>query len=177
MSKCQLAMCVAGLFAAGAVRGADSGPAAGTDVPALPVYGVTGDVQSATVDYAAQRGARPTLYCFIPKEKWSRPTARLLIRLDEQLGGAAAEGAVVAVWVTDDPAASRDYLPRAQQSLQLSRTALTVYEANASGPGEWGINTDVDLTVVAAREGRVLKSFALVSPNDTLVDEVLAVFK
>jgi hypothetical protein len=142
----------------------------------LRVFAVTGDVQNAEVNYVEQRAGRPTLYCFVPAERWSRPTARLLKELDHRIG-TLSDAALVAVWVTDNPAASKDYLPRAQQSLQLGRTALVVSEEGPAGPAEWGINTEVDLTIVAAREGRVLKSFAFPSPNDTLAEEVLAALK
>lgn len=164
------------LVAVVAVAAADSGPAAGTPLPPLRVYAVTGEVQNAEVNYVEQREGKPTLYCFVPADKWSRPTARLLKALDHRMG-TLSDAALVAVWVTNDPAASKDYLPRAQQSLQLGRTALTVSEEGPGGPGEWGINTEVDLTIVAAREGRVLKSFAFQSPNDTLAEEVLAALK
>jgi hypothetical protein len=87
------------------------------------------------------------------------------------------DAALVVVWVTDDPAASREYLARVTPSLEFDRTSLTVYEQNSSGPPEWGINTDVELTIVAARDGKVRKSFALVGPNDDHADEVLTALK
>lgn len=165
------------LSATSLVLAADSGPGAGTEVASLKVYAVTGDMPGQAVDVVVQRAGRPTLYCFVPKEKWSRPTARLLKKLDGSIGDVAADAAIVAVWVTSDPQQSKDYLPLAQQSLQFGRTTLAVDEINATGPPEWGINTDVDITIVAAKEGQVLKSFALVSPNDTVADEVLAKLK
>ncbi len=164
------------LLVAVVVTAADSGPAAGMPLPPLRAYAVTGEVQNQEVNFVEQRQGRPTLFCFIPADKWSRPTARLLKELDNRLGD-FTDAALVAVWVTDDPAASKDYLPRVQQSLQFGRTALAVSEEGSGGPGEWGINTEVDLTIVAAREGRVLKSFAFQSPNDTLAEEVLAALK
>lgn len=159
------------------VKAADSGPSPDTAVTPFSSFALTGDVTNESVDFVARRGALPTLYCFIPGDRWGRPTARLLRKLDESVSAAANDGAIVAVWLTDDPASAREYLPKVQQSLQLTRTALTVYEANSSGPPEWGINTDVDVTIVAVREGRVRKSFALSSPNETLADEVLAALK
>jgi hypothetical protein len=165
------------LLIVASTNGADSGPGAGADVTAFKVYAVTGEPANQVVDIVAQRAAKPTLYCFVPKEKWSRPAARLLRQLDQSIGGVAAEGALVAVWVTDDAAQSREYLPKAQQSLQLTKTAFAVYEEGPTGPAEWGINTDVDITIVAAKGGKVVKSFALVSPNETDAESVLAALK
>lgn len=156
---------------------ADSGPAADTAAAPFTVFVATGDAANESVDFVTRRGALPTLYCFVPKAKWSRPTARLLRTLDQSIASAAPEGAIVAVWVTDDAAASKAYLPNAQQSLQFSRTSLTVDGKNPTGPPEWGINSDVDITIVAVKDGRVRKSFALISPNDTLAPEVLEALK
>lgn len=156
---------------------ADSGPAAGLDVVAFSLAVITGDKAGEVVDITAERAAKPTLYCFIPQDKWSRPTARLLRTLDKEIGNVAAEGAIVAVWVTDDVGKIRDYLPNAQRSLQLAKTSLAVYQDDPSGPPEWGINVAVDLTIVAVKDGKVLKSFALISPNDTVAEEVLATLK
>lgn len=164
-------------FAGVAARAADSGPAAGASVPEMMLYAVTGDVQNEPVDITSRRGGRPTLYCFIPHDRWSRPTARLLRKLDESLPSAVEDSAIVAVWLTSEPVALRDYLPRAQQSLQLSHTWLTIDDVNADGPPEWGINREVDLTVVAARDGKVVKSFALTAPNDTLAEELIGALK
>ena len=158
-------------------QAADSGPAAGTDVAPFSAFVVTGEGAGQTVDVVAQRAGQPTLYCFVPKDRWSRPSARLLRKLDESITAAASDARIIAVWVTSDAPASRDYLPQAQQSLQFSHTSLTVYEAGSSGPPEWGINTDVDVTIVATRGTKVLKSFALTSPNDTVADEIRAVLQ
>lgn len=159
------------------IRAADSGPVAGSAVVQFQVFNATGDHAGEVLDIVAHREGQPTLYCFVPAERWDRPTARLLRHLDQSIGETADKGAVVVVWVTSDTAAAREYLPRAQQSLKFSRTSLTVYEAGPTGPGEWGINTDVSLTVVASNAGRVLRSFVLDSPSDTDAPEILGTLK
>ena len=42
-----------------------------------------------------------------------------------------------------------------------------------SGPNNWGVNADAHLTVVVAHKGKVAKSFALTSVNETDVKPVL----
>jgi hypothetical protein len=96
----------------------------------------------------------------------------LLRKLDTDIAS-ISDAQVVAVFLDDDVTEVKNYLPLCQQSLQLSRTALTVFEENANGPPEWGINTSVDLTIVATRDGKVVKSFAIDSPNETLAEEIL----
>ena len=74
------------LFAVSARADVSSGPAVGTEVTELTVYSVTGDVQNEEVDFVAHREGKPTLYCFVPADKWNRPTARLLKSLDGRIG-------------------------------------------------------------------------------------------
>lgn len=172
--KCSLCVGVL-LLSSIAAADVESGPTAGMAVPKLDVYAVVGDVSGESLDFTAKRDQQPTVYCFIPADKFSRPTARLMRILDEKLTGVVAEGHIVAVWVTGDVAQSKEYLARVNMSLKLSATTLCVFEGDASGPGEWGVNTDADITVVVVNKGQVLKSFGFVSANDTLTDEVLKV--
>lgn len=155
----------------------ESGPAADSAVKELKVLAVTGDSAGKQVNAAELRGEKPTLYLFIPADKWGRPTARLMRKLDESIKETAEGGAIVAVWLTNDVDATKDYLPKAQQSLKLEQTSLSVDETNPTGPGDWGINTDADVTVVVARGGKVVKSFGYSSPNETLAEEVLKTLK
>ncbi|MEZ6058491.1 MAG: hypothetical protein R3C01_17455 [Planctomycetaceae bacterium] len=155
----------------------ESGPAAGSTVKELKVYAVTGEAAGKEINATEARGEKPTLFLFIPADKWGRPTARLMRELDGKVKETAEGGAVVAVWLTSDVDATKEYLPKAQQSLKLENTALTVDATNPTGPGDWGINTDADVTVVVTLGGKVTKSFGYSSPNETLAKEVLATLK
>src|SRR5262249_2585511 len=95
-----------------------SGPEKGAVGPALPVFDATGPQKGKDVDYAAESGDRPTVYVFIQADKWDRPMARFLKRLDGAVQKEGDETSVVGVWLTDDPTKTKEYLPVAQQSLQ-----------------------------------------------------------
>ena len=56
----------------------ESGPNVGTAVTALKVFAATGDHAGKELDFAADRGAKPTVYVFIPYDRFDRPLARLL---------------------------------------------------------------------------------------------------
>src|SRR4051794_2304017 len=88
-----------------AARGQEvaSGPEKGKAVPALTVFDATGPHQDKDVDYAAERKGKPTVYLFVRADRWDRPMARFLRKLDETVAEDRKDGAVVAVWVTDDP--------------------------------------------------------------------------
>ena len=150
---------------------ADSGPKVGQKVGKLKVFDATGKNLGKTIDYAKARGNKPTVYVFIVKDRWSRPIARFLRKLDKAAG--KIDGAyVVVVFLTDDDKATRKYLPKAQNSLNLDHTAFCSYADMKNGPGAWGINTDVAMTAVVAGKGKVTAVIAEDSVNATLVPDV-----
>lgn len=152
----------------------DSGPKAGDETPVLPVFVAAGDSSGQSLDFKQFRGGKPTLYFIVPADKWSRPVARLLKQLDDRVTSKQPDAVVCFVYLTDDVPMGKDYLPRAQMSLSLGHTFWTVYEGHRSGPGEWGINTDADCTVVISGGGKVRYSQGFVSANDTLTETLLA---
>jgi hypothetical protein len=152
---------------------AESGPAAGREVAALKVFVATGDDAGKEIDVAAARGAKPTVYIFVAADKWDRPLARFIKTLDEELTRSKSEARVFAVWLTDDVEKSKEYLPRAQQSIKLEQSALAVYPGEVGGPEGWSINDSVHLTAVVAHGGKVTASFGYRSVNETDVPAVL----
>jgi hypothetical protein len=154
----------------------ESGPPVGEKVPALQALGVTGEGAGRELDFAAKRGGKPTLYVLLPAERWSRPVARLLRELDKLVTESGGEAYLVALWLTDDLAAAKEYLPKAQGSLRMERTALVACGVKA-GPVEWAVNSRADVTVVVAKEGTVTARFGFVSANETVASEVAKAWK
>lgn len=153
-----------------------SGPLTGPVPSAVKVFVATGDAAGKELDIVADRAAKPTLVAFVPTEKWGRPTGRFFRALDAGLKE-IPQGQLVVIWLAADHAASREYLPKAQMSLKFESTVLTDFTGDAGGPPEWGINGQADVTVVAVRDGKVLKSWGFVSVNETLAREVLSTLK
>jgi hypothetical protein len=154
-----------------------SGPEPGSAVAALPVFAATGSAAEKELDYAQQRGDKPTVYVFILQDRWGRPAARFLCELDQKLRENAADSEVVVVWLTGDVDAAKAYLPKAQMSLRMTDTALTVFQGAVAGPEGWAINDQADLTAVVANKGKVAARFGFVSVNETVVPDVLAELK
>jgi hypothetical protein len=158
---------------AGLVRADDlkSGPDPGEKVPELTVYDATGDHKEKDVDYAAERKDKATIYVFVQADKWSRPMNRFLKTLDQAVkdDGAAY---IVAVWLTEKPDESKDYLPRLQQSVKYEATALTCYTGEKIGPKGWNINADAHLTVIVTNKCKVARTFAFQTVNETDVPVV-----
>jgi len=149
-----------------------AGPEIGKPVPSLKVVDVTGQTSPNEVDYSELRKELPTVYVFVQADKWDRPMARYLRVLDEAVANQDEAVYVVAVWLTENADKTRQYLPLAQQSLQLSRTALTCYVADKDGPKDWQLDLAASLTVAVAAKGKIADVREYRSVNETLVPEV-----
>jgi hypothetical protein len=158
----------------------NSGPKAGDPAEGFRVYAATGDDAGKTLDLVAERKDKPTVFVFIQADQWDRPMARFVKVLDQEIAGGidgAPDAATVAVWLADDQEKSRQYLPTAQQSLQMNRTTLAVFEGDSSGPPSWSIAPGARLTAVVVRGGKVVKSVGFNSLNETDVPAVVRALK
>lgn len=165
--------CAATILSAGIVRAdVESGPKAGEKVGDFKVFGVTGAVEGKEVSYVKERKDETTVYVFVQKEHWGRPMARFLKSLDTASKEVDVKSKVVVVWLTEKPDEAKDYLPKAQMSLQFENSFLTVFTGEKSGPNGWSINADAHLTVVVTKNGKVTANFAFLSVNDTDVPKV-----
>lgn len=161
----------------------DSGPKPGSPVPALTVQAVTGADAGKKLDLAAARKDKPTVFVFVQAAHWDRPVARYLKFLDRQISAVkeidavkdlAKDIAVVAVWLTDDAEKTREYLPKAAQSLRFEATALTYDPDNKDGPNAWALHERAFVTTVVSDGKKVCARFGHQSLNETNVPEVVA---
>jgi hypothetical protein len=152
-------------------------------VAALKVFGVVGSTENKEADFAADRKDLPTIYLFVSAEegglpKGGRPLGRFMKTLDGEVTKAAEKAHVVAVWLGDKAFDKhKEYLPRINTSLKFENTSLAAFDGEKSGPKDWGINPDAHLTAVVVHKGKVVKSFAYESVNETDVRPVLAELK
>ncbi len=157
-----------------------SGPQPGAKADPLPAFAVTGDKSDQSLDFVAERGGKPTVFLFVRADRFDRPTARFIKTLDQELGQGiegAPESGAVAVWLTEDQDQSKGYLPRAQMSLMLEKTALAVFEGNRNGPEGWSINDAATLTAVVVRDGGVVYAAGFDSLNETDVPKIVEALK
>jgi hypothetical protein len=175
-------LAVAFIFVSATRADVESGPKAGDKVAELKAFGVVGAVEGKEVDFAADRKDAPTIYLFVQAEEGGipiggRPLARFMKTLDAQLtklDGAAG----VAIWLGDKAFDKhKDYLPKINKSLSFEKTSLAAFDGEKSGPKDWGINPDAHITVVVANKGKVVKSFAFTTVNETDVRPVIAELK
>ena len=170
MNRILLAAAAVAIFSMTHARAEDA------KAPACKVAAVTGEFAGRDVDVTAERKEKPTVYLFVSAENWTRPIARYIKTLDAQLekGVDGATGAeAVAIWLTADAAKSKEYLPLAQRSMQLNKTALAVFDGQPQGPDGWNVDVASHLTAVVVRDGKETARFKYQSTNDTDVPEVV----
>jgi hypothetical protein len=146
------------------------------------VFAATGDQAQKEIDAVASRKDKATVYVFLAADQWARPVARYVKKLDEALNAgkgnskdpeANADLRILVVWLSDDPIKGKEYLPKAQMSLQLTRTDWTVFDGPKAGPNGWNIDIASTLTTVLVRRGKEIGRFTYKSVNETDVDEAL----
>ena len=80
----------------------------------------------------------------------------------------------MAVWLTDAPDQSKEYLPKISQ--YFKGAALTVF-GSTDGPNGWGINSDARVTTVVACNDKVVKAVGYLSLNETDAAEAIEILK
>lgn len=164
----------------GAAGDIPSGPEPGATVKPCTVAVAVGNRDGQTIELTADRGAKPTVYLFVQAERFDRPTARFIRAIDDALKARiqeAPEAESVAIWLTDTPEQSREYLPRAQQSLRLEKTTWSIFDGSSKGPEGWSINDAALLTAVVVRDGKVVLSHGYRSLDEVEPREVLQALK
>jgi len=101
---------------------------------------------------------------------------RFLKTLDEAVHK-DGDAAIVAIWLTEKPEESKEYLPKLQNAVKYEATALTCFTGEKIGPMGWAINNDAHLTAVVVNKGKVAAAFGFQSINETDVPAVERAWK
>lgn len=153
----------------GALRAADpppvfSGPQAGEALPPFEILGVYDDDAGKRIDPIERSGQGATLIIFV--HKLTRPSAGLTRSLASYATSRAKDGLrTTVVWLDDDRSAAEAYLKRARNSLRLTGT-VGISVDGGDGPGAYGLNRKVTLTILVGKSRKVTANFALVQPSD-----------
>ncbi len=169
-----LAMALLGGFVS-AVRGQDSqeaaapkifsGPQVGEKLPALKVKGVYGEQAGKTWDLLESNKDQPKLLIFLHKR--TRPAfglARTLLtylskRKDDKLTGGV-------IWLTEDATETENWLSQVRKNFPATpRMPVTYSPDGIEGPGTYGLNRNVTMTILVADKNKVTANFALVQPS------------
>ncbi len=139
-----------------------SGPQVGEEIRSFVMSGVFGDQAYEEIDLVKQAGGGPLLLMFVhersrPAFGLSNALARFAASLDD---GQLTCGIC---YLTADQSEARNWMNRIQQYFNESVT-VGISVDGAEGPGDYGLNRNVVLTVIAADNNKVAANFALIQP-------------
>lgn len=140
-----------------------SGPQKGEKTPGFKVVDVNGEHKGKEVDYVGEFAGAPTLLIFI--HELTRPAAQLFRKLDEHAANRKGLRWLI-VLLTEDMNKTERYAPIMQGSIKLKGT-IGISTDGKEGPGSYGLNKDVSLTIVLAKDNLVVGNWAILSPNET----------
>jgi hypothetical protein len=142
-----------------------SGPQAGEKVSPFKVLGVLGEHAGKEVDYVKDADGKPTLFIFV--HEITRPAAGLMRMLTHYSHSRGKDGLrTYVVWLHADRTDAEGFLKRAEKSLNLP-VPVGVSLDGAEGPGAYGLNRKVSLTILVVNDNKVSANFALVQPSVT----------
>ena len=162
--SCLSVICFAGLVSFG--WGADppvfSGPQAGEKITNFKVRVLFGDLAGKEINPIEKAQGKPVLLIFA--NELTRPSnalTQVLMRYVEQ-HSQKLYGSLI--FLSDDPTATEALLKRARRALP-QKAPVAISLDGKEGPGAYGLNRNVTLTILFAKDGKVVSNFALISPS------------
>lgn len=155
-----------------------SGPQVGEKMPAFKVKGVYDDLAGKELDYITKADGKPIVLVFI--HDFNRLSLGMVRFLTTYTASRSKDGLHTGViWLTDDVSEAENYLKRIAANWPKD-VPLGISGDGKEGPGKYGLNRNVMLTILVGKEGKVTANFALVQPSlqvdlPKIVDEVVKV--
>jgi len=148
-----------------------SGPQPGEKTTGFKVIEIGGARDGAERDPIADNAGAPTALVFIHQAERSLvPLLRVIEQYDiERQDRIKTE----VVFLTPDRLAGEQRVRAANGSLKL-KTRVGLSPDGLEGPGNYGLNKDCLMTIVTARDNKVVANFALVQPGIADAPQVVA---
>ncbi|HEY8504654.1 MAG TPA: hypothetical protein VIL46_08730 [Gemmataceae bacterium] len=140
-----------------------SGPQPGEKLPPLKAKGVFGDLAGKEFDPVARADGKPIALVFVHER--TRPAFGLtnaVMRYAAERGKDRLVAGVV--FLTDDATATEKWMNLVRKYLPEG-VAYGISADGQEGPGAYGLNRNVALTVLVGKGGKVTANFALVQPS------------
>ena len=146
-----------------------SGPQTGERLPRLDVVDAFDLDDEKPYDLVARIGEKPSILVVIHdilSNKSDEPSLGLAYVLTHYAAARQDTGLVRnVVFLTDDVAATKAFLTKVRRALPKKATPIAISTDGLEGPGSWGFNRNLRMTIVISDEGRTIASFALQQPS------------
>ncbi|MEO2014085.1 MAG: hypothetical protein ABGZ53_06905 [Fuerstiella sp.] len=140
-----------------------SGPQPGEKLTPFIIHGVLGKQADQKIDLTADADRLPCVIVFVHQR--SRPAyglAQTVMRLVADRGPRRITGGLV--FLSEDPTQAANQVARLPKYFPTS-VVLGVSPDGQEGPGAYGLNRNVSVTVLVAKKGVVSANFALIQPD------------
>ena len=139
-----------------------SGPQVGEKLPSFSARIVTGEEVGKDVDPIKRAGGKPIMLVFI--HEFNEPVIHMMLTLSRYVETRKPDDlAMHVVWLTDDPGQLEQRLKRARWAPK--KTSMSVFTKGPEGPGNYGLNRKIMMTVLIAKENKVAANYALLQPS------------
>ena len=140
-----------------------SGPQPGEKLSSFEVRGVLADQAGKTLNFVKDADGKPIVLIFV--HEVSRPTIGFTRTLSAYTVTRLKDGLHTGVtWLDDDATTAENTVKRSQHALTAS-APLGVSLDGREGPGSYGLNRNVALTILIGKDNKVTANFALVQPS------------
>lgn len=140
-----------------------SGPQVGEKLPSFKAQGVSGDLEGKEFDFIADAKGKPVILFFFHER--TRPAFGMARELTSYTTRKVKNGLhTCVVFLTDDPTATMKWT-RGILKYFPEDLLIGISPDGKEGPGAYGLNRNVTLTVLVGKEGKVTGNFALVQPS------------
>ncbi len=140
-----------------------SGPQAGEKLIPFEYKGVFGDLAGKKIDLVKRAEKKSVALIFVHAR--TRPAfglTNLVMKFAATRSKAGLEAGVV--FLTDDPTSTESWLRLVEKHFPKGPTYGLSLDG-VEGPGAYGLNRNVTLTILVGKEGKVTDNFALVQPS------------
>lgn len=139
-----------------------SGPQVGEALPGFKVRGVFEKDAGQELDFVAQADGKPLVLIFV--HNVNRQSIGMVRVLSGYTHSRLKDLATGIVWLQDDVTEAENTLKRIQHALTPGApTGISV--DGREGPGAYGLNRNVMLTILVGKDGVVKANYALVQPS------------
>lgn len=140
-----------------------SGPQVGERLVPFTARGTLGEVAGKEFDVVSTADGKPTLLIFV--HEVTRPSVGLTRLITDYAAKRAKDGLVSGVvFLSADPTETENWMKRASNALPKD-VAVGISSDGQEGPGAYGLNRNVAMTVLVGHENKVTANFALVQPS------------
>lgn len=140
-----------------------SGPQVSEPLTSFPLKGVFGEAAGEDLDVMAEADKGPVVLIFVHER--TRPAFGLMNTILRMVASRRDDGIIgAAVFLTDDRTETENWMNRIPQYFPEGVT-IGISPEGQEGPGAYGLNRNVALTVLVGKEDKVTANFALVQPS------------